>query len=119
MLTLSNIPNLYADEYSAYYAQGANYCSRWTQVRSGNDGQSIVSQSGFYGWFQGYISAHNILLSGNNDILSQYMNRADGHSLNAWLDKYCRDNPLKNYKDAVVALIKRIDPAAMRKRTRR
>lgn len=96
-----------------YYGQGAQPCSRYLQARSGSDGQSVVSQAGFYGWMYGYLSAHNILLQKVDDLLAGQDTKTYGDARFMWLDSYCRSNAMKSFKDALDAMIYEIDPKAV------
>lgn len=103
----------------AYYGQGAQPCSRYLQVRSGSDGQSIASQAGFYGWMYGYLSAHNILLQKIDDLLAGQDTKTYGDARLMWLDGYCRNNAMKSFKDALDAMIFDINPKAISTRPKK
>lgn len=76
---------------------GAVSCGNWTEARAGRiaGGRSETFIAMISSWVQGYIS------SKNEDL---FTNLPDYNTSNAFLDKYCRDNPLASIFQASLVL---------------
>ena len=48
-------------------------------------------------WMQGFISA--------SGYYGYELNRTDASALEAWMDNYCKENPLESFGDAVHKLV--------------
>ena len=67
-------------------ARGAPSCGEWVAHREKSD--TLALGNGY--WLLGYLSG--IAVSGGKDFLAG----TDNSALNAWIDKYCQANPLKD-----------------------
>lgn len=75
-------------------------CSAWT--RSYND--EILRER--YGtWFRGFVSGYNFGNPGNQVLLGAMPNPA---AVAAYVDKFCRDNPLLSFVAAAVPLVQEL-----------
>jgi hypothetical protein len=79
-----------------YIGDGSNSCGAWTQERGWDSQRSQL----WKGWVLGFVSGADIYET-NPEILS----RVDAPAIYAWIDNYCRLNPLENVQDAAVGLI--------------
>lgn len=94
-------------EFTAY-AFDDNSCGAWTSARSrgGADSQSWES------WAMGFLSGYNrFSIQSNGDVA--FGAGIDG--MKAWIDNYCRANPLDPVVKALTALIRELES----RRTRR
>ncbi|WP_087129153.1 hypothetical protein [Caballeronia concitans] len=98
MVLFSLIPS----QADAYKTSGDRSCGQWL-IRSSN----AFEQGAAQGWFMGYMTCMARATT-NIDLLSP----VDAPSIMAWVDNYCRANPLDKLSDAGVklgsALIRRL-----------
>lgn len=66
----------------------------------------------YHSWFRGFVSGYNYGNPNNQIVLGQMPNP---QTLDLFVDKYCRDNPLKPFVWATVELIKELAPPASKK----
>lgn len=76
---------------------GTYSCGRYIELRQQNDPMAQVMLTS---WMQGFLSGMNWTLAASN----QMKLLPDHQSLNSYLDKYCRDNPLQQIISGVSAL---------------
>ena len=74
---------------------GTDDCGAWLEARAGRSNYSGID------WVQGFISSYNFY--NNEDTFGS----VSWQSLAAYIDKYCRDNPLSHVHLAADAFIKR------------
>jgi hypothetical protein len=74
---------------------GNNSCGTWTDERRRN-----VS-AGAHSWVLGFLTAYNLYEHDAGNVSKG----TDAKGLFAWIDNYCRDNPLENLETATVRLI--------------
>jgi hypothetical protein len=75
---------------------GSDSCGRWTKERRDLGSPLTISMSA---WVLGYLSGIS-LGYGKKDFLKG----TDSEAVFGWIDKYCRENPLKTVAVAVVEL---------------
>jgi hypothetical protein len=77
------------------FGHGLSSCGKWTDVRRSQSPDNIAHAS----WAIGYLSGINQVISAyeKKDILI----RQDAQALLAWLDNYCRANPLETVGKAL------------------
>src|ERR1700733_6651247 len=80
-----------------YIGDGANSCGAWTQERA-QDSQRVQL---WKGWVLGFVSGVNNISDQHPDFLKQ----VDAPAIYAWIDNYCRSNPLDHVFDATVAMV--------------
>ena len=68
---------------SAVQIRGDRSCGVWARDRDQSD----------KAWFMGYLSALAVYTD------SDFLRGTDNESMYLWLDKYCRENPLKSISD--------------------
>ncbi|HET7832130.1 MAG TPA: hypothetical protein VFK88_04110 [Gallionella sp.] len=77
---------------------GSSTCGAWLQYRGANQ---------YYGelhWIQGFISSYNqYVYSGKNP--NGIFGSADSNALAAWMDNYCRANPLDTVYRGTLVLV--------------
>ena len=79
---------------------GAATCGEWLEARKDNTVSELVLKS----WILGFISSYNhYVYSGSNP--DGIFGSTDVNGLPAWMDKYCRENPLNSVYDGTVPLI--------------
>jgi hypothetical protein len=88
-------------------------CGRWLETRAERVrlGDQAVLQESFYRlWVLGFLSgvARERSLSDGADLLRG----TEASGLMAWLDNYCRENPLENLLPAVMRLINHLEARA-------
>lgn len=84
ILTFLSSMNVHAFTIAGF---GATSCGEYLQGRSFSNSQM---NDNFSSWLQGYLSGVNISRQDR-----KYVNLPDAPSILAYMDKYCRDNPLK------------------------
>jgi hypothetical protein len=89
---------------------GADSCGQYLEVRSGNQQSPEVLLKEFMmiSWAQGYISGMNAYRVVANPKWDRLL-LPDAPSIKAYLDKYCRDNPLQTVKDGSFALFTELE----------
>jgi hypothetical protein len=78
--------------------QGNVSCGKWTDGRRTNGASAL----GYSSWVLGYLSAYNSYALKHSSDITQ---GTDNSGVLAWIDNYCRDNPLENIRSATDALI--------------
>jgi hypothetical protein len=73
---------------------GTESCGKWLKL-SEND----LEKHTYKPWVQGFLSAANLLA---ND---EFLKQTDPATIFAWMDNYCRQNPLHDLNSATMALI--------------
>lgn len=82
-----------APQAADYFLQGAGAAS-CGQYLEGRSKQSAVINDMFENWLQGYLSGVNVTRASTKR--SELRKLPDGASMLAYLDKYCREAPLKD-----------------------
>ena len=101
-------------EEEIHYGAGAVSCGQWLASRTrAADSTNPQRQQGISvttvmtSWVQGFLFAAVLATPNDNDTKTILMKRIpDSDALQAWQDKYCRENPLKKMADASIALWK-------------
>ena len=87
---------------------GARTCGSWLEERK--QGHYFEKLS----WMQGFISAFNVYVytehGGKNP--NGIFGATDADSLTAWMDKYCRENPLETVFSGTLVLIDELQSKA-------
>jgi hypothetical protein len=78
------------------WGAGSRSCGNWLADR-GNTFLHNVELSWVLGWSSASSAIYGVSLGG-------HMRQTDSDAVAAWLDKYCRENPLKSLTDASLAL---------------
>jgi hypothetical protein len=78
------------------YGSGARSCGTWLEDR----GNSILHNTEL-SWVLGWLSASSLF----SEALGKHLRDTDANAVGAWVDKYCRENPLNNIAAASGALI--------------
>jgi hypothetical protein len=79
---------------------GNSSCGLWTSSRSGQDAESFAFVTGAQGWIHGFITAMAV----ESDKVNAAIHRTDPKGLDAWIDNWCKANPLKTIARAAGAL---------------
>jgi hypothetical protein len=100
LLTCLVTPALGRDKQGNYtvLGEGTVSCGKWLKYRQA---KSVVASNYVAAWIAGYLSAHNKLLVGVKNIGKD----TDTAGRYAWIDNYCRANPLSDIDAAADALI--------------
>lgn len=85
-LTLAQVAN--AQQPGQFLVPANSQCGDFLAMRARNDGGSIRDASAITGWVSGYLSHYNDVLDRGGVTVPQ-----TGAVL-AYMDKYCRENPL-------------------------
>jgi hypothetical protein len=80
---------------------GVVSCGTWTSERNEDRPTSRLTEA----WVLGFVSAFTVYGPQPSDDISK---GTDANSLMAWIDDYCRANPLKDVSEATVALIREL-----------
>ena len=80
------------------YGAGTKSCGNWLADRKEGQAMEQVELS----WALGWLSASGAWLGVEHP--GSYLRETDANAIAAWLDKYCRDNPLKSIADASSSL---------------
>jgi hypothetical protein len=78
------------------YGMGNLSCGTW--LHEGGNPLSL-SRIGMLSWVLGFTSA-----AGYYTVRGD-LRDTDGQAIEAWVDKYCRENPLNKIKDAAASLV--------------
>jgi hypothetical protein len=78
------------------YGAGTQSCGTWL-AQSGNE----ILRGHMKSWVLGFLTAYEAAL------LEMHVNlrHTDANAVAAWVDKYCRENPLKDVSDASANLV--------------
>lgn len=79
------------------YGFGTHSCGQWLEERGKNSDSSRYHQV----WVLGFISGTGVILEANN--INQ--RKTDAHAVMAYVDKYCRENPLDDIQRASQTLV--------------
>ena len=71
------------------YIRFATTCGKWLSTPRGS-----ISKSN---WIDGYRTAVNLLIKGKKN----FYEGVDAESVELYVDKFCRENPLKGFADAM------------------
>jgi hypothetical protein len=77
-------------------ATGGLSCGRWTNTPKRSHEREVFTK-----WVLGFLSGVNIESEG-----SDFLKSMDVDALTAWVDNYCRANPLHGITEAMVELVK-------------
>ena len=88
------------DENGDYMGYGLVSCGKWVTYREEKN-----SDEEEY-WIAGYITAYNVLATRTYYL----MGSTDSESVYLWMDKYCRQNPLKDLADGMAILTSELYP---------
>lgn len=92
----ANAKNIYS-----VIGRGLESCGKFTAAANEGTYQNRWSDWNKYlSYTQGYLTGVNLYLPDNKDILGN----TDMEGAMAYLEKYCRDNPLSKYTDALDSL---------------
>jgi len=108
IVVVINHPAFAHDKKGHYAVLGHGTESCGTFIEAANEGQyqnNWKKWNGFYFWTVGYLSGYNRYVEGLHNIIAN----TDMRGCMAFVEQYCRDNPLKDYDSAVNALIKEIE----------
>jgi hypothetical protein len=83
-----------------YIGDGVNSCGAWTQERARESPRVQL----WKGWILGYVSGANTPAE-HPEIISSAI---DGPAVWAWVDNYCRSNPLETIQVAAMALVREL-----------
>ncbi len=92
------------DDSGTYNVLGAGTksCGKWMEARKDDSWESLI----LINWVWGFVTSYNryvhkggVGVEGN----------IDNEGLMAWVDQYCRDNPLENVANASQALIYKLN----------
>lgn len=111
---------LIASTLFSNHASSANKDERYTVIGNGNQscGKFIAAANEgtyqknwkqwneYYTYMQGYLTGLNQYIPDNKNILGG----TDQDGAMAYLEKYCRDNPLSSYMDALDSLVTELYP---------
>ncbi len=97
------IPLAHANDASALPGVGAKSCGKWLE---GREMRSDTIDDFLVSWIQGFLSGLNMHRKSltNEDMISL----PDSSTLLAYVDKYCRDNPLETPLLASINLFVRL-----------
>lgn len=73
-------------------------CADWVTARDGKNAQAYEF------WLMGYMSGRNM----SNDHSNDFLRGIKANSLELWMDKYCRENPLKTIPEGAFQLIEEL-----------
>jgi len=89
--------------WAQYYVSrglGAASCGKWTSAVALENYTYVAMVQ----WLNGYLTAYSAWVEGESGPVS----KLDTEGLKAWVDNYCRDNPLKSVSTAASKLISTI-----------
>ncbi|MCK5893815.1 MAG: hypothetical protein KAG53_05280 [Endozoicomonadaceae bacterium] len=97
--------------YFTYLAPGTHSCGKFIgAVNKGNNNKQWAEWNGYLKYTLGYFTGVNKYQSGTMNITG----KTDNEGIMAFIEKYCHENPLKDYFDAIQAVESELYP----KRTR-
>jgi len=88
--------NAYARDTYTVYGPGNDSCGKWLDARAKEPNYSAFVQV-YSAWVLGYVTAY-----GN---YGPDLKRTDASAIDAWVDNYCRQNPLDNLNTAAKNLV--------------
>jgi hypothetical protein len=99
------------------YGAGTVSCGEWSRLRSfegreGNHNREVASSYQARAWIDGFMSGIKVEKNDGPDFLAS---TPLGAAHYAWVDNYCRENPLDLMVTAAHALVKELRSRAARK----
>jgi hypothetical protein len=91
------------------YGAGRVTCGEWQQQRSSGNKIKLFQLEA---WVDGFLSAYNVASDGTDFIATKQDD--PGIAYYAWIDNYCRQNPLNMVAEAAVALKNELIARALR-----
>ena len=85
--------------YTAF-GSGTTTCGSWTEAK-----EEPMKRVAFHEWINGYMTAYSLWVEGDGP---GPVTNSEGSGNWAWMDNYCRDNPLDDVSDAAAQLINAI-----------
>jgi len=97
----------FAEVNGNFTALGPKSCGVYVKNRQAdpNTHDTAVVNLAITGWIAGWITSVNYLTPGKVHFFD-----TDQESIFLYIDKYCRDNPLKNMHQALIALFYDLNP---------
>ena len=89
------------DGAGTYGSYGKRSCGQWIEDRKPEHSSMQIMLTG---WLAGYMTAANQWIEGKEN----WLEGSDIDSAMLWIDKYCRENPLSDSADAMVALMREL-----------
>lgn len=89
-----------------YIGYATTSCGSWTNERSK---QYSIASLGLEHWALGFVSGSNWTSHGKDELAD-----VDADAIYAWLDNYCRQNPLDKFPHAVTTLAQELANRAAR-----
>jgi hypothetical protein len=83
---------------SAIVGAGTASCGRYLEIRAMQDRDL---DGLFSSWLQGFVSGANVQ---RREMGLEFVSVPDGPSMLAYIDKFCRDNPLKTVFEGAVVM---------------
>ncbi len=99
MLVAAMLMSVPATATGNIWGGGASDCGVWLERRK-NDNDLQQAQ-----WVMGFISSYNYYIGYKDDV--DVFGDVSWQAVMAYIDKYCRENPLKTIPDAADAFISR------------
>ena len=96
MALILSSPAVAKDKLVPVFSMGDNTCGEWVRSSNDHDLRSI-----YLFWFRGFVSGYNY---GDKDFYVKG-NMPSNESLTLYIDKYCRENPLKDFTLASFLLV--------------
>jgi len=92
---------LAVDAEGNYKTIGNRSCGQWVSARKEGNPAERIEHLAITGWIGGYLTAYN------NHTQNVYgiTGRVDLDGIYLWIDKYCRENPLRGINNAMDQLI--------------
>jgi hypothetical protein len=75
-----------------------NSCADWVTARDRKKAQAYEF------WLTGFVSGINM----SNDYSNDFLSGIKANSLELWMDKYCRENPLKTVPEGALQLVQEL-----------
>ena len=87
----------------AVYSPGTSSCGIWLDAReAAKNKEDDMREIQFEAFYLGFASAYNWYAG---DTSKNILEGADMYAHKYYLDKYCRDNPMNSFAEAVVSLL--------------
>ncbi|MBA6413404.1 hypothetical protein H2508_09820 [Parahaliea sp. F7430] len=88
-------------------SEGAASCGRYIEaVEKAGRGGSKTTMGYYHAYLDSYFTGVNRYLSDTKNIKGN----TDSAGVRAYVQKYCRENPLKDYMDAIIAVVNELYP---------
>ncbi len=98
MIGLSQPAFPQAKRFATILGAAEDSCADWITARDRKDAQAYEF------WLLGFVTGLNVSKDHRDDFLSGIK----GNSLGLWMDKYCRENPLKSIPQGAFQLIEEL-----------